>query len=80
MPVGGRMSASSPQNVANLSCSAFSTAGGANAASVEHIRNVPQRGRPGSLRLPDHRHDIGGKSIGLGLYAVYTRGLRLGDA
>jgi hypothetical protein len=31
---------------------------------------------PRPLRLADHRHDIGGKPIGLGLYAVYTRGLR----
>jgi hypothetical protein len=31
-------------------------------------------------RRAHHRHDIGGKSIGLGLYSVYTRGLRFGDA
>ena len=53
---------------------------GPNAASVENIRDGPQRRRSGSLRLADHRHDIGGKLIGLGLYAVYTRGLRFGDA
>jgi hypothetical protein len=72
------MSASSPQNVPNLSSRPFSTAGGADPASVEHIRNGPQRGRTSSLRLADHRHDVSGKSIGL--YSVYTRGLRFGDA
>ena len=74
------MPASPPQNVANLGRGPFPTAGGANAPSVEYIGNGPQRGRPGSLRLADYRHDIGGKSIGLGLYAVYTRGLPFGDA
>jgi hypothetical protein len=54
----------------------FPTAGGADPASVEHIRNGPQRRCTGSLRLSDHRHDVGGKPIGLGLYAVYTCGLR----
>jgi hypothetical protein len=70
------MSASPPQNVPNLSSCPFSTDGGADPTGVEHIRNGPQRGRTSSLRLSDHRHDVGGKPIGLGLYAVHTRGLR----
>ena len=74
------MSASPPQNVANLSCSPFPTASGADPASVEHIRNGSQRGCTRSLCLADHRHHVGGKSIGLRLYAVYTGGLRFGDA
>ena len=74
------MPASPPQNVPNLSSRPFSTTGSEDTAGVEHIRNSPQRGRTSSLRLADHRHDIGGKSIGLGLYAVYTRGLPFGDA
>jgi len=58
-PCVGNSSASSPQNVANLSCGPFPTAGSADRTGVEYIRDGPQQRCTGSLRLADHGHDIG---------------------